>query len=121
MAAATPKAVLPLTGLETLQNQKDSPSGNIIDGYFRAPVTGNYKFYMSCDDICRLSLSTVNLDPSAATNIITISGAVGYRSYLTTVSRQSAWIPLTAGQYYYIKTEHIQGWGGDHLTVSVEI
>ena len=107
MAAATPTTVLPLTGLETLQNQRDGPSGNIIDGYFRAPATGNYKFYMSCDDSCRLSLSTVNLDPTAASAIITIGSATGYRSYLTTESRQSAWIPMTVGQFYYIKTEHI--------------
>lgn len=121
MASGTPTTVLPLTGLELFQNERDLPDGNIIDGYFRAPITGNYKFYMACDDTCRLSLSTVNLTPASASAIITISSPTAFRSYLTTVSRQSAWIPLTAGEYYYIKTEHIQGGGGEHLTVSVEI
>jgi hypothetical protein len=100
---------------------RDQPYGNIIDGYFKAPITGNYKFYMSCDDICKLSLSTVNLSPESASAIITITSATSFRSYLTTESRQSAWIPLTAGEFYYIKTEHIQGNGQDHLSVSVEI
>lgn len=121
MASGTPTAVSPLTSLEILQDQRNTPYGNLIDGYFRAPITGNYKFYMSCDDACRLSLSTVNLTPSSASVIITISSATAYRSYHTTSSRQSSWISLTAGEYYYIKTEHTQGGGGDHLTVSVEI
>jgi len=76
---------------------------------------------MSCDDLCRLSLSNVNLDPTQASIIINIASSTGYRSYLTTASRQSSWIALTAGEYYYIKAEHIQGWGNDHMTVSVEI
>ena len=30
--------------------------GQIWDGYFKAPETGNYKFYVSCDDACQLRL-----------------------------------------------------------------
>ena len=33
----------------------------------------------------------------------------------------SEWIALTAGEYYYMEGQHIQGSGGDHFTVSVEI
>jgi len=27
-------------------------------GWFKAPETGNYRFYISCDDLCKLFLNT---------------------------------------------------------------
>ncbi len=33
----------------------------------------------------------------------------------------SDWIPLLKGESYYIEGQHIQGSGGEHFTVSVEI
>ena len=29
-------------------------------GWFKAPATGNFKFYMSCDDACQLFLDQTN-------------------------------------------------------------
>jgi hypothetical protein len=31
-----------------------------LDGWFTAPITGKYRFYISCDDHCDLSIDTVN-------------------------------------------------------------
>lgn len=38
--------------LESPQNIKDGFSGNIYTGYFRAPATAKYRFYIACDDQC---------------------------------------------------------------------
>lgn len=35
-------------------------SGQTFDGYFKAPETGEYRFYLSCDDICQLNLDSTN-------------------------------------------------------------
>jgi hypothetical protein len=40
--------------LQPPQNEKDGYWGNRYTGYFKAPLTGRYKFYMSCDDQCKL-------------------------------------------------------------------
>jgi len=38
--------------LEAPANLKDGNSGSIYSGYFKAPATANYRFYISCDDHC---------------------------------------------------------------------
>ena len=54
---------------ETPRNQRYGYSGNKIVGYFKAPVTANYRFYVSCDDVCQVSLGSADKDPSTATII----------------------------------------------------
>lgn len=108
--------------MELAQDILGSSSGNLIDGYFKAPMTGNYRFYMACDDTCRLSFSTDNLDPLTATTRLEYNSHTSYRDYFNTeLDRRTEWFALVEGNYYYMKTEHIQNTGGDHLTVSVEI
>ena len=107
--------------LETHNNVKDGYSGNIFTGYFKAPASAKYRFYLSCDDECNLRLSTVNKDPSAATVIYRSDGWTSYRNYLAGGRKTTDWLTLTAGEYYYLEARHIQRFGGDHLTVSVEI
>jgi len=56
--------------------------GNVVTGYFKAPVTADYTFFLACDDNCELSLSQTNLDPSAVTEIVSaVSGTSGVRKY----------------------------------------
>ena len=40
-------------------------AGTLAKGWFRAPATGNFKFYMSCDDACKLFLDANKFDKSA--------------------------------------------------------
>jgi len=37
---------------ETPFNVKSNNYGNIFSGYFKAPATAMYRFYVSCDDGC---------------------------------------------------------------------
>jgi hypothetical protein len=34
--------------------------GNIYKGWFIAPATTNYKFYMACDDYCKVNLGSIS-------------------------------------------------------------
>lgn len=51
--------------LEAPMNEKDKGYGNTYSGYFRAPASGRYRFYMSCDDYCTLNFSNVSMSPSS--------------------------------------------------------
>lgn len=65
-------------------------AGTVTKGWFKAPATGNYKFYMSCDDACKLWIDSTNkFDKSAPTEptreqIAVRSWATGWRNYLIT-------------------------------------
>lgn len=67
--------------LEGARNIKDGYYGQIFKGFFKAPNTGRYRFYMSCDDGCQLWLSTTNKDISSATKILETDGT-SFRNYL---------------------------------------
>jgi hypothetical protein len=49
--------------MEAPASVKNGYSGNIYTGFFRAPATANYRFYVTCDDACELYLSNVTMDP----------------------------------------------------------
>ena len=36
----------------------DHKVGQIFDGYFKAPATGEYRFYLDCDNSCQLRLDS---------------------------------------------------------------
>jgi len=45
------------TSFETYRNE-GTKFGNIFAGYFKAPETGKYRFYIACDDNCKLKLDS---------------------------------------------------------------
>ena len=104
------------------------------DGWFKAPETGNYKFYLACDDLCAINLDKDNPFNAASPSSVTQSPVTvanrsihtHWRNYLqtpdpTSASQdQSAWIPLTQNEYYRMNTELVEGSGDEHLTASVE-
>jgi IPT/TIG domain len=108
---------------ETPKNEWDGPFGNVLSGYFKAPATANYRFYMTCDDLCRLYLSKTSMSPSAKTLIYEHKSDTGFRDFYEPWKKLHAtdWIALTKDEYYYIEGQHIQGGGGDHFTVGLEI
>jgi hypothetical protein len=108
--------------LEAPYGVKDGYSGNIFSGYFKAPATAGYRFYASCDDWCQLSFSSVDKNPAANTTIYTSDGVAGFRGYFTVNGgKRTQWLNLTKDNYYYIELKHIQYFGADHASVSVEI
>lgn len=108
--------------METIQNQKDGYEGNVFQGYFKAPATASYRFYMTCDDVCQLYLGNSNLNTSDISLIHQEYSWSYYRSYFTFAGQHiTPWINLTMGDYYYIEAKHIQYSGADHVSVAVEI
>ena len=49
--------------LEAPINVKNGAYGNAYSGYFKAPATAMYRFYLACDDACTMYLSN-GTDPT---------------------------------------------------------
>ena len=90
------------------EDNYDNRYGHVITGYFTAPASANYRFYVSSDDSSRLYLDTVPYDETSDAvepNLVLIaySGNRGWRNYFTQNEGQiSDWIPLEAGRSYLI-------------------
>ena len=107
-------------------------AGTNSKGWFRAPATGNYRFYIACDDACQLFIDETNKwDRSApvepdAQQIAIRHSATGWRNYLLEPEPESSsqyrsdWIALEEGEFYKIEGFMMEYTGSDHYTVSVE-
>jgi hypothetical protein len=101
--------------------------GQRLSGYLRAPITGEYLFYLAADDQAELWLSTdedpankqlivAELEWNVERNWLGQSTPWGYRP-----GRVSEPIQLEAGNYYYVEALHKQGAGGDHIAVAWQL
>jgi uncharacterized protein (DUF1800 family) len=115
--------------LGTLEGTSDYGDnyGERIRGYFTAPVTGNYYFWIAGSDSAQLWISDDNNQVNRVlrawvtpTNNPTAPGQNGTssRQWNLQSSQQSGWLTLTAGQQYYIEILHKAGVGtGDNWSV----
>jgi hypothetical protein len=108
----------------------------ILDGFFKAPETGRYRFYLTSDDYSNLFLDYENpFDPDApATDapefndndfIAKRNHWCEWRHYwaempLRNHNTTSQWIQLTKDEFYPIQGFVVEGGGLDHITVAVE-
>ncbi|MBC7508221.1 MAG: hypothetical protein H7320_05645, partial [Ferruginibacter sp.] len=91
--------------------------GSKIVGYICAPLTGNYTFFISGDDMGELWLSS-NALPANKEKIAFFNEWTGFRQYSKYNSQKSKSIFLTKGQKYYIEALHLEKNGPDHLSVA---
>ena len=104
--------------------------GTTWDGFFKPPATGDYRFYMSCDDPCELYMDKTN---PLSSGVDFVTEKIANRNWWTTWRNYydppaadhqnqfiSDWISLTEGEHYKIFAQHTQGSGPAHITVSVE-
>lgn len=91
--------------------------GRRVRGYVCPTITGNYRFWIASDDEGSLRLSTDENSANAVViaSVATWTGAEQWDKY---PSQQSAFIPLTGGQRYYIEAVQKEGTGGDNLAVA---
>jgi glucose/arabinose dehydrogenase len=115
----TPVSITDLASFEGPTNS-GSDYGARIRGFIAAPTSGNYVFWISSDDKSELWLST-NEDPSNKMKIASVTGYTSVRQYTKYAAQQSALIPLTAGQRYYIEALHKEAAGGDHISVGWQL
>ncbi len=94
--------------------------GQRLYGYFIAPVTGNYTFYIASDESSALYLST-DSNPDHKSVIASVNGATAARQWDKYPSQKSAPIALLANQYYYIEALHKEATGADNLSVGVDL
>ncbi|HEY1788944.1 MAG TPA: DUF1800 family protein [Verrucomicrobiae bacterium] len=102
--------------------------GERVRGYFTAPVTGNYYFWIAGSDSAQLWISDDNNQVNQVlrswvtpTNNPTAPGQNGTSpgQYNLQSSQQSGWLSLTAGQQYFIEILHKAGVGtNDNWSVS---
>jgi hypothetical protein len=119
-------SIAPLGGLDGLPDFGDN-YGERIRGYFTAPVTGNYYFWVAGSDSAQLWISndgdSVNKVLRAwvtPTNNPTAPGQNGTSAHQWNVqaSQRSGWLSLVAGQKYYLEILHKAGAGsGDNWSV----
>jgi len=108
-----------LPTLEGITNYGDN-YGERVRGYFIAPVTGNYYFWIAGSDSAQLWISDDNQPVNKVlrawvtpTNNPTAPGQNGTSSRQWNVqsSQQSGWLTLVAGQPYYVEILHKAGAG----------
>lgn len=112
-------SIAPLGGLEGITGFGTN-YGERIRGYFTAPVTGNYYFWVAGSDSAQLWISDDN-DPVnkvlrawvTPTNNPTAPGNNGTssRQWNLQATQKSGWLSLTAGENYYLELLHKAGTG----------
>ena len=88
-----------------------------VSGYLIPPVTGDYSFWLSCDDDGELFLSS-DEDPANAVSVATVTGYTDPEQWEKFPSQHSATVRLVAGLRYYIEVHHRDGNFGDHMAVA---
>ncbi|XP_065646452.1 uncharacterized protein LOC100203116 isoform X33 [Hydra vulgaris] len=115
----------------SLMSSFESPSNEIknygqrLKGYFVAPMTGDYKFVISCDKNCELWMNPID-DVSSNVNqkkrILAQTNKTAIHEYDKYPDEQvSAPIHMNIGQQYYIEALHKASSGPDHLSVGVTL
>ena len=101
------------TAIDLAQTIGDLDSFKAFEGFFKAPVSGRFRFLMSCDDSCTFKMNTVDpLEPSTASQLMYIEKWSSYRT--TDIEDKSAtssdlgvhfseWVTLTQDEHYYIE------------------
>ena len=107
-----------ITSAEAPINYADN-YGQRWSGWITPPQTGNYRFYIACDDAAELWVSTTDLRSSRVRVAIETSYRAS-RNWPTTTNDESVsqQIALVAGQRYYIEFLHKEGGGGDNAAIT---
>lgn len=95
--------------------------GERLRGYFVAPTTGNYYFWIAASNAAELWIS----NNGEAVNKVLRAAVVGptgtaARTWDAQPGQKSAWLSLTAGQRYYLEVLHNTGSSGSshHLSLA---
>ncbi|MDQ2868156.1 MAG: DUF1800 family protein, partial [Verrucomicrobiota bacterium] len=106
--------------LNTLENPSGAPLGTNygtrIRGYFTAPTTGNYTFWIASADQSELWISDSD-QPASLTKRAFVSGATTSRQWNKYLEQQSRLLALNAGQKYYYEIYQKNGGSPENLAV----
>jgi hypothetical protein len=107
--------------LQTFQMPDDvgQDFGARLRGFLTAPTTGDYTFWLSCDDNGELSLSS-DESPAGKQRIAYVSGSPAWTDYVEWnkfPTQKSAVVRLVAGKRYYVEALLKEDIAEDHLAV----
>jgi hypothetical protein len=110
-----PSAVGFVTSAESAQDQGDE-YGLRLRGKLRAPVSGDYQFFIAADEQAELYLGT---DASRFTmrRLCRVDSATELRSWTTDAMQASDPVTLVAGQEYYFEALMKEYVNSDHLSI----
>jgi len=91
-----------------------------IRGYLKAPVDGDYKFWIAGDDAAQLWLSPSE-SPFDRVRIAQAASHTDYQSFDQLFGQASQMITLQAGHYYYFEVLHKEAGDHDHVSVAWQI
>jgi len=95
-------------------------TGERLRGYFTAPVTGNYYFWIAASNAAELWISN-NSEPVNKVLRATVTGAgTAPRTWDAQPNQRSPWLSIVAGRRYYLEALHNTGasGAGNHLSLA---
>jgi hypothetical protein len=114
----TPSSVAALGTLEGITDFGDN-YGERIRGYFTAPATANYYFWIAGSDSAELWISNDSESCNKVRRAYVSGGGTASRQWTVQPNQKSGWLSLVAGQKYYIEVLHKAGVGaGDNWSVA---
>lgn len=96
-------------------------TGERLRGYFTAPVTGNYYFWIAASNAAELWISNDSEPVNKVLRAnVTGPGGTAARTWNSQPNQKSQWLSLVAGGKYYIEALHNTGssGAGNHLSVA---
>ncbi len=83
--------------------------GERIRGYFTAPATANYYFWIAGSDSAQLWVSDDGEEVNRVLRAWVTPAGTGSRQWNLQTNQQSGWLAMNAGQRYYIEVLHKAG------------
>lgn len=112
-AIPTTSSILPLLGVKS--ESQINNSGNLVQGYLSVPVSGNYKFNVTGDDMTILFISSDDNPDNKQAHQVLVSGWTNMTEHNKYIYQSTSNIYLNAGQFYYIELNHKEGTGSEHF------
>ena len=109
----TTSSVLPVFGVKS--ESQISNSGNLVQGYITVPVTGNYKFNVTGDDMTILFISSDDSPENKQAHQVLVSGWTNTTEHNKYIYQSTSNIYMEAGRFYYIELNHKEGTGSEHF------
>lgn len=99
--------------------------GNIFKGWFIAPATTRYRFYIACNDYCNINLGNTSGVVEEPIKLVETRYYTDYRDFWETRNSEyqkiSDWVTLNEGEHYFLDSYHLEGGGTDYFSTAVEI
>ncbi len=95
--------------------------GQKVTAWFHPPETGEYTFWLCCDDSGELWLSKDPEDPESFERVAVVVPYTALNVWDAQSGQRSKQILLEEGKSYYMRALHKEGGGHDHLQVAYSI